>query len=214
MVFKRRDRRPLWEIAFRMIYPKGGWGRAGSYVRHRLQRLPDSPERIARGIWAGVFVSFTPLYGTHFLLAALVAKIMRGNILAGLLGTFFGNPLTFVPIAGSALTTGKWLLGQEMAGLRLHSLGHRFAAAWMNLWHNFKAVFTDAEADWTAWSAFYDDIFFPFLIGGILPGIIAATLCYYLCVPLIRAYQKRRAKKRAERRAKRAAGAGNSAPGR
>ena len=41
---------------------------------------------------------------------------------------------------------------------------------------------------------FWNEVFYPYLIGGILPGIIAATIAYYLSVPVIRAYQKRRAK--------------------
>ena len=81
------------------FYPRGGWYRAAQYVRHRLRRLPDQPQRIARGIWAGVFASFTPFYGLHFLSAFLIAKVMRGNILAAILGTFFGNPITFPIIA-------------------------------------------------------------------------------------------------------------------
>jgi uncharacterized protein (DUF2062 family) len=50
-----------------------------------MKRLPDSPERIARGVWAGVFVTFTPLFGMHFIVAALLAKLMKGNILAALM---------------------------------------------------------------------------------------------------------------------------------
>ena len=94
MVFKRRDRRPVWEIVARALYPRGGWRRAAEYIALRLRRLPDSPEKIARGIGAGVFTTFTPFYGLHFILAGILAKILRGNIVAAILGTFFGNPLT------------------------------------------------------------------------------------------------------------------------
>ncbi|MEM9551176.1 MAG: DUF2062 domain-containing protein, partial [Pseudomonadota bacterium] len=60
MVFKRRDRPSLLARLGEMLYPRGGWARAFHYVKHRVRRLPDSPERIARGIWAGVFTTFTP----------------------------------------------------------------------------------------------------------------------------------------------------------
>lgn len=46
--------------------------------------------------------------------------------------------------------------------------------------------------DWHGLSIFYFDIFYPYMIGGILPGIIAATISYYLSVPVLQAYQKRR----------------------
>jgi uncharacterized protein (DUF2062 family) len=45
-----------------------------------------------------------------------------------------------------------------------------------------------------ALSEFYDEVFFPYMIGGILPGIVCGIICYYLTAPVIRAYQKRRNK--------------------
>lgn len=193
MVFKRRDKRPIWKIVAEFFYPRGGWLRAARYVRHRLHRLPDPPHKISRGIWAGVFTTFTPFYGLHFVVAALIAFLMQGNILAALLATFFGNPLTYVPIAVVALTAGHWILGTEFDPEHVErSLGGKFSDAGRDLWHNFRAMFTDAEPDWRGLSVFYDEVFFPYLIGGIIPGIIVATVCYYLAVPLIQAYQKRR----------------------
>ena len=46
--------------------------------------------------------------------------------------------------------------------------------------------------DWSGLAIFSRDVFYPYLIGGILPGIFFATLSYYLMVPILRAYQKRR----------------------
>ena len=191
MVFKRRDKRPLWRILREALWPRGGWARAARYVRHRLHRLPDSPETIARGIFAGVFTTFTPFYGLHFLTAGLIAWVMRGNIPAALLSTFFGNPLTYVPIGVASLNTGYWLLGIE--GNADHgSLGHKFAKATGDLWDNLIAIFTPDKTDWSDLLIFYDEVFFPYMIGGIIPGIIAGLVCYYLSVPVIRAYQNRR----------------------
>ncbi|WP_116597970.1 DUF2062 domain-containing protein [Primorskyibacter marinus] len=197
MVFKRRDRRPIWKIALEGLWPRGGWGRAAQYVKHRLRRLPDSPEKIARGIFAGVLTTFTPFYGMHFVVATLLALTVRGNILAALLGTFFGNPLTYLPIAVISLKTGNFLLGNRHhpASADHEWLGRKFVGAAADLKNNLVAVFSDKTADWHNLSRFYDDIFFPYLIGGILPGICAGLVAYYLSVPVIRAYQKRRTSK-------------------
>ena len=54
------------------------------------------------------------------------------------------------------------------------------------------AIFTDAKVDWSGLLIFFREIFYPYMIGGILPGIVCATVAYYLSVPLLRAYQKRR----------------------
>ncbi|MEL7211553.1 MAG: DUF2062 domain-containing protein [Pseudomonadota bacterium] len=193
MVFKRRDRRSVWKAILDFLYPRGGWARAFEYVKHRVRRLPDTPEKIARGIWAGVFAAFTPFYGLHFFVAAFLAFIMRGNILASLMGTFFGNPLTYVPIGVVALSFGDWILGTNAAERASErSFGGKFVDAGWDLWHNFTAIFTHEEVDWTGLSVFYDEIFFPYMIGGLIPGVVTATIVYYLSVPVIRAYQKRR----------------------
>lgn len=193
MVFKRRDRRPIWLMAFEFFWPRGGWGRAFTYVKHRMRRLPDTPEKIARGIFAGVFTVFTPFYGMHFVVAALVAFIVRGNLLAALLATFVGNPLTYVPIAVLSTQIGLILLGRhpDAAGDG-DTFVHKFLFAAEDLKNNVIALFTDVDADWTALTIFYHDIFYPYMIGGIIPGVIAALAAYYLSVPLIRAYQARR----------------------
>ena len=192
MIFKRRDPKSYLRAVVEFLWPRGGWTRAFHYVRHRLRRLPDSPERIARGIWAGVFAAFTPLYTMHFFIAIFLAKVMRGNMLASLMGTFFGNPLTYVPIAVVSLQSGHWLLGTEMEADAHRSFGGKFADAGWDLWYNLKAVWMGRETDWHGISVFYSEIFYPYMIGGIIPGIVVGMICYYISVPLICAYQHRR----------------------
>ncbi|MEO0905356.1 MAG: DUF2062 domain-containing protein [Pseudomonadota bacterium] len=192
MVFKRRDRRAIWQIVLDFFYPRGGWTRAFEYVKHRVRRLPDTPQKISRGIWAGVFICFTPLFGLHFVFAAIIARLMRGNIFAALMATFFGNPLTFPPIGYLSISLGSWMLGLPPG--RIDRLGQKFADASYDLWNNFVAIFTPDRINWRGLQVFYDDVFFPYLVGGIIPGLITATIAYYLSVPVISAYQKRRKK--------------------
>ena len=192
-MFKRRDRRTFFKALLDSVWPKGGWSRTFQYVKHRLRRLPDTPERIARGACVGVFTTFTPFYGLHFVFAAIVAKIMNGNILAALLGTFLGNPLTYVPIGVVSLQTGHFLLGSSWENPTYgRSLGGKFIDAWQDLRDNLISLFMDKDADWSNLIVFYQEVFFPYMIGGILPGLIAAFITYYLSLPLVIAYQKRR----------------------
>ncbi len=202
MVFKRRDKRSWGRVILESLWPRGGWARAASYVNHRLRRLPDAPHRIARGIFAGVFISFTPLFGFHFLGAAALAWIMRGNILASLMATFFGNPITFPFIAAFGVEFGNWILGRpgEMPALEIFSA---FGQAGNELWHNLASPFTGEPAHWTRLFRFFRSVWYPYLVGGILPGIVAGTTCYYISLPLIIAYQNRRKKKLRERLEKR-----------
>ncbi len=192
MVFKRRNRRPWWKVLYEAVWPRGGWKRAFYYVKHRVRRLPDPPHRIARGIFAGVFTTFTPFYGLHFVIAALIALIVRGNVVAALLATFFGNPLTYVPIGVIALNTGHFLLGSQLKYGVDKSLFANFRDAGRDLFDNFIAIFTDQTTNWSGLAQFWHDVFFPYLIGGILPGLIAGLIAYYLSVPVISVYQNRR----------------------
>lgn len=192
MVFKRRDRRAIWQIVLDFFYPRGGWTRAFEYVKHRVRRLPDTPEKISRGIWAGVFICFTPLFGLHFVFGAIIARLLRGNIFAALMATFFGNPLTFPPIGLLSISLGSWMLGLPPG--RNDHLGQKFADASYDLWNNIVAIFTPDPINWRGLQVFYDDVFFPYLVGGIIPGLITATIAYYLAVPVISAYQMRRKK--------------------
>jgi uncharacterized protein (DUF2062 family) len=192
-VFRRRDSRSILRVVAEGVWPRGGWLRAFHYVKHRMHRLPGTPEQIGRGIFAGAFTIFTPFFGLHFVVAALLAKLMRGSILAALLATFLGNPLTYVPIALISLQTGHFLLGTSMRGEVNENIFTKFVGAAGDLWHNFLAMFTPERAHWEELHRFYDDVFFPWMVGSIVPGLICALLCYYVSVPVIRAYQKRRA---------------------
>ena len=196
MVFKRRDRRPVWQILVDFLYPRGGWLRAFEYVKHRLRRLPDTPEKIARGIGSGVAITFTPFFGLHFFMAFIVARLIGGNAVAALMATFFGNPLTYVPIAAISLWFGHLILGTRPGrGQDTSSMGEQVSGAWQDLWHNFMAIFTPERMEWRGLKVFYDDFFFPFMVGSIIPGLLAGGLVYYLSVPVIRAYQNRRKSK-------------------
>lgn len=192
VVFQRREKRSWLRIVAEFLWPRGGWGRAAQYVRHRLRRLPDSPHRIARGIFAGVFASFTPFYGMHFVTAVLFAKGMRGNMLAALLSTFFGNPITFPIIAWISLKLGHWMLGTRFREDETSTLVSKFSRAAGDLWHNIGALFTPERAHWHGLEKFYADVFLPYLVGGLIPGLIVASVAYYMSLPVISAYQNRR----------------------
>ena len=192
MVFRRRKERTWLQWLAEGFWPRAGWRRVFEYTKHRVRRLPDTPERISRGVWAGVFVSFTPFFGLHFLFAAGIARLMRGNILASLIATFFGNPITFVPIGIISVHTGYFLQGERPPPHLVADIPGLFLRAGDDLWRNIVALFTPEPMHWSGLARFYDAIFLPYLLGGIIPGIVVSTIVYYLSLSLIRAYQNRR----------------------
>lgn len=197
-MFKRRKPRSYSQIAGEMIYPRGGWRRAGTYVLYRLRRLPDRPHRIARGVAAGVFVSFTPLFGFHFLSAAAVAWLIGGNVLAALLATFVGNPVTLPFIALASVGLGRRLLGLP-GEPSAHLIFREFTSATSELYHNIGAVFGPGTAHWDSLREFGQQIFWPYWVGGLILGLIVSVGTHYLTVPIFNAYQRRREKKMADR---------------
>jgi uncharacterized protein (DUF2062 family) len=202
VVFKRRKKRTLTESTRDLIWPRGGWSRSLQYIRHRLNRLPDKPHRIARGVFAGVFISFTPLYGIHLIGAALLARLMRGNVLAALFASLVGNPLTFPVIALVSIKLGHLMLGQTADPMLTDGLIQIFAEALADVRHNLLAVFTGDPTHWAGMSDFFRGIFLPYFLGGILPGIAFGLAGYYIALPLVTAYQNRRHLRLKERIAK------------
>jgi uncharacterized protein (DUF2062 family) len=172
MIFKRRAALGVMGRVKSWVAPAKGWRRGFAYIGRRVQRLPDTPHRIALGFACGVMASFTPLFGLHFVVAALLALLVRGNVLASALGTFLGNPITFPFIAGAALGCGALITG-ESEHLRA------FTPA---------MVFDDFEL-------FLKAVFLPYLIGGVGPGLLTSSAIYALVRPVIAAYQTRRRSK-------------------
>jgi uncharacterized protein (DUF2062 family) len=195
MVFKRRDRPPLLLRVREAMLPQRGWGRAIEYLGHRVRRLPDSPHRIAFGFAIGVFACFTPFFGAHLLLAAGLAKLLRANIIASLIGTFAGNPLTFPFIAALSLGLGRRILGYGDSGEDFARLSDAFGNAAAGLWSSLLSLVGRGEPQWSRLEPFVDYILWPYFVGGLLPGLAAAAASYGLLRPLIAAYQARRREK-------------------
>ena len=138
-MFKRKPR-SYSQLASDMVYPRGGWSRALQYLVHRVRRLPDQPHRVARGFAAGTFVSFTPIFGLHLLGGMALAWAVRGNVLAGVLGTMVGNPLTIPFIAVMSVGLGRRMLGIE-GGMAPRAILDEFSAAGTQLAQNVMTLF-------------------------------------------------------------------------
>lgn len=203
-MFRRRDRLPLRERLTALVYPRGGWWRASRYVGLRLRRLPDPPHRIARGIFAGILVSFTPFFGLHLIAGAALAWVIRGNVLAALLATLVGNPATFPVIAVAALEVGNWLVGGDLR-LGLPEVLDAVGLAWSQFWTNLRAFITGQPVEWQHFSAFWRGVLVPYTTGGMVIGLPVAFAGYFISLPITGAYQALRARRRRERHEKRLA---------
>jgi len=184
------------------VYPKSGFKRATRYVVYRMRRLPDQPHRIARGVFAGSLIGFLPLPGLQFVAAWAAARAIRGNLLAALLATFNTNPVTTPFFAVLAMTLGHWILGIEKP-LSWEYIRTATEIAGSDLWFNFKAIFTSDVTRWDGLIRFWHEIYWPYFIGALGPGVVLSVIAYYITIPLVEAYQKARAAKAQDRKERR-----------
>jgi uncharacterized protein len=153
-MFRRRTKLPLLSRVAGGLWPKGGWRRATTYLAHRVRRLPETPYRIAAGFACGAAISFTPFIGFHFAGAALLALLLRANVVASAIGTVVGNPWTFPFIWAWIYTLGTWATGGEVLSdlPKVLSLAYIFENPLEVLWPMTVGGIPTAIA---AWFAFY-----------------------------------------------------------
>lgn len=170
-MFKRRNKPPVGERLREFVAPRRGWSRVFEYYRHRMQRLPDSPTRIALGFACGVFTSFTPFFGFHFVVAAGMAWLLRSNVLASAIGTFIGNPVTFPFIVAINLELGSLIMGSPISADFVE----------MGFQHMVSEMVRNIHT-----------LVIPYFVGGLAPGIICSVTSYFVIRPLVVTYQRRR----------------------
>lgn len=188
MVFRRRNEHTFWQKARQTLWPRTGWRRAGQYLWHRIVRLPDDPQRVARGVAAGIFACFGPYLFHDYVIAVGLAWVLRGNVFAALVASCVNNPLTLPFFAALSVWLGQTLLGVG-EGLPSWQIVGFFGGALTDLVHNFWAMFTDARMHWLGLDLFFHKIYLPYLLGGTLIGIPAGLAAYIGVLSLVRAYR-------------------------
>jgi uncharacterized protein len=192
MVFKRREQASIWQRTREALYPRKGWRRGIDYYSHRIKRIPDTPHKIAIGFAAGIFVSFTPFFGLHLFLGATLAWLVRGNIVAGIIATFFINPFTLPFVAGASLGIGRAVFGLGANHGEYKKLHEAVWDGFSGMWQVVGSWFGIGEAPWDKLYVFWNELLLPYMVGGLIPGLLVASLSYYLLRPLVAAYQHRR----------------------
>ncbi len=199
-MFKRRERRSIFRFFYEVIFSLKGISRAIGYVGIRLKRIPDTPHKISLGMSCGIFASFTPLFGLHFLIAGLLSYVLRANVLASLIGTFIGNPITF-PI----ITVFNLKLGERILGSNEYSSGDGgkiFEGFLDFIFLIYKSLFTEGsigENSVPRMNEFLYGVFIPYSLGGLILGISVAIISYFLLRPLVSTYKKKRDSLKARR---------------
>lgn len=160
MLFSRRNPEKILARALSAIWPRGGLQRGWLYIWHRLKRLNNRPHAVAMGFAIGVFISFTPFLGLHLTLCVLLSLMLRGSILASLIGQVFGNPVTLPVIYFTTWKVGE-IFVPGAGELSLDQLSISF------LLENWQSLFM------------------PLCIGGFVVGLPVAATFYFLILGLL-----------------------------
>lgn len=170
-----RHGRTLRHSTHRLLFPRKGWRRRVTYLSKRVMRLSATPHSVARGFAVGAFFAFSPLLGLHALLAAALTVLLRGNIVAALIGTAICNPLTLPVILGADYEFGHLLLtGARPEG----DTGSMTTEAFGSVW----------------------PVIAPIMVGSIVLGSIAAAVGYLGVFGAVKSFQDQRRHRLAEMR--------------
>lgn len=191
MLFSRKNPETWGEWLRVLLWPRRSWSRSAKYVSKRILRLTASPHAIAAGVAAGVFASFTPFMGFHFIIAFCVAYIIAGNFLAAASGTFFGNPLSFPFIWAATYNLGNFILSGEHTHGEPDELSDLTDANVMEI---------GLSGIWEAVVGIWEPVLKPMLIGsvplGVVFGIIAYIITRWASIKFDTARKKRRREKK------------------
>jgi len=78
----------------------------------RILHMDDEPHKIAGGLAVGVFISFSPFYGIHLILALALAFLFRLNKVATIAGTWVVLPWFAPFVLSFAYLLGRFLMGE------------------------------------------------------------------------------------------------------
>jgi len=167
-MFKRRKPLTLLQHAREMLWPSMGWHRVFRYIKLRLTRTRDSTHRVAAGLAVGASIAFTPIIGTHFIQAALVAWVFRVNLLAALVATWIANPWTIPFMWWGSIQLGAFLF--SFIGIQAHTALPKhitFSVFWDLLTHEPMRILL------------------PWLTGGYLMALLVFPVAYYVFYQLV-----------------------------
>jgi uncharacterized protein (DUF2062 family) len=133
----------------------------------RILRVKATPHAVATGVALGVFFGFTPLWGLKTLLAMVIARLVRGSVLAAAISvTLHDVVLPLMPLLFRLeYQIGFWILSHP----------HKFPP---------QIHFHHHAQDWFRWSTFLT-VGRPLLLGSVLVGLPFAFAAYFVTRMLI-----------------------------
>ncbi len=125
--------------------------------------LDNHPGHIAAGFAVGVFISFTPFFTFHTLIAIAAAFILRLNKLTCVTGSWVNTPITIFPVLGISYKLGRILRGLPPGELHVRGIE----------WAQLKGQAATL------------------LLGSSVLGFVAAVTSYFICYYLVVRFRRK-----------------------
>jgi len=138
---------------------------------HRVIRINDTPESLARGIAIGFFFGVSIFWGLQIILSLLFTQLFRGNKKASIIMTAVSNPLTSPFIYSASYKVGHFIINDPEKKIDYSSISTLRDIAEMGL------PFIEA-----------------ILTGTFIVGLTGSVICYFAAGE----YLRRRELKKAE----------------
>ncbi len=153
------------------------------FIEFRVLHIDDSPERIARGVFAGIMVAYTPFIGLHIFIGLFISFLFKVNKFVTVSFVWISNVFTLIPIYYPTYLMGRKILNFFHTTPPLSKT---------ELMHCFRNIFTDMAVNnvfsrefWSSFVNLLTRIGLELLIGGVLIGLPVAALGYYLTLKII-----------------------------
>lgn len=152
--------------------------RSSRYAYLRIVRIKAPAESIAMGLALGVFAGALPFLSLQMGIAVFLAFMLRGNVIAAALGTWWTNPFNWAIVFPLLYMLGKVFVPIDVQPLSMPEL--------INL------PFLELVQRGWKWLLITT-------LGGVIAGIPLAAGSYFVTLRAVRVYHDRRAKRRLER---------------
>ena len=154
------------------------WSR---YTYLRIVRIKAPAESIALGLALGVFAGALPFLSLQMVIAVALALLLRGNVIAAALGTWWTNPFNWAIVFPLFYMLGKAFVPGEVLHLSIAELA--------NL-----PLLDLLQRGWK-WLLITS-------LGGVVAGLPMAAMTYFLALRGVRMYHDGRARRKLERQRK------------
>ena len=155
---------------------------------HFIVRQRGTPEAVARGVGIGVFVSMSPFFGIHMLIAFAAAWVFKANRAVAMIMTWITNVFTLLPIFAFTYSIGEHFVPPHLRG-HLTKLT-KFLKSDPDLHQLF-----DLPGHFQAIMKFGAEIILPLTIGGILVGGATGLIAYQITLIGVRRYKTQKAER-------------------